>query len=94
VILSTAGGTVTAIGFAVAGASYTQGMGLYPDLSGSDATYHANIDEYRRTWTAERVGIVAGSTGAALLTAGLVRLLVDRIAAKTTKETASPAGAP
>ena len=82
VVLLGAGGAMTAIGFGLAAGSYVEGNQLLPSLNTTEASYYANIDAYRQKWTAERVGVAIGATGAAMLTAGLVRLLVDRATAK------------
>jgi len=82
VVLLATGGAMTAAGLGVSAGSYEKGMELYPGLVESSALYDSQIDEYRRTHVAERVGVAIASTGAALLTAGVVRLIVDQVVAK------------
>tara|TARA_Y100001968_G_scaffold333690_1_gene398413 strand:+ start:1710 stop:2426 length:717 start_codon:yes stop_codon:yes gene_type:complete len=77
VVLLGVGGAMAAVGFGLAAGAYAEGSQLFPGLSNLE-TYDANIDSYRQNWTAERVGIAIGASGVAMLTAGLVRLLVER----------------
>lgn len=94
VLLLGAGGAAAALGFGIAGGSYGDGMELFPGLGGSGASYDMNIDAYQNAWTAERVGVAVGATGAALVTAGLVRLIADQIAQKKSADSKRTAGSP
>jgi len=70
------GGTTAALGFAVAGGSYGSQIESFPGLMESGEVWDAGIGGYRAAWTTERVGVAVGGTGVALLTAGLVGLIV------------------
>jgi tetratricopeptide (TPR) repeat protein len=93
VVFLGSGAAAAALGFGVAGGSYASGIDSYPGVRDSGATWDAEIGSYRNAWTAERVGIAVGATGSALLTAGLVRLIVDRVAAKDRAGARSAPGA-
>ena len=82
-----------AVGFGLAGGSYASSIDLYSGVRDSAATWDAGIGSYRNAWTAERVGVAVGATGSALLTAGLVRLIVDQVAAKDHARPRSALGA-
>lgn len=89
VILQGLGGATAAIGFGLAAGSYARGNELYPGLLESGAAWDQGIDGYRRAWREERVGVVIGGSGVALLTAGLVRLIVDQAQKKKREATGS-----
>ncbi|GEM_PF-3089740 len=90
-VLLGSGSAAAAIGFGLAGGSYARGSGVYDDLSTSPTSWDSDIESYRSAFTAERVGIAVGFVGTALLTAGLLRLVADRVEAKKRSFSSGPA---
>jgi tetratricopeptide (TPR) repeat protein len=80
-ILFGAGAGATAAGFSIAGGAHGRGTAMLPSLRETGASWDANSGEYVQLQNAERAGAVLGAVGSAALVGGLVRLIVDRVAA-------------
>jgi hypothetical protein len=93
VVFLGSGAAAAALGFGVAAGSYASGIDMYPRVRDSAVTWDAEIGSYRSAWTAERVGIAVGATGSALVSAGLIRLVVDRVTMKNRGPTRPATGA-
>ena len=77
VMLVGVGGGVGAFGFAMSGASYQQGMALYPSLEADAQGWWDGRDEYLALQDRERLGLALGGAGASALVAGIVGAIVD-----------------
>lgn len=75
-VLLVVGGAATAGGLALGLGSYERGSALFPGL-GTTAGWDADIDAYRAAHAGEGIGVAVAGIGSAMLTAGLVKVLVD-----------------
>ena len=66
---------VTGVGLTIGG--YQEGTNLYPGLS-TGAGWDSGIGDYRAAYNAQGVGVALAGTGTALLTASLIKMLVDK----------------
>ena len=82
--LIAAGGATLAAGLGLSIGGYQEGSSLYPGLSTAGG-WDSGIDSYRAAYNAQGVGVVLAGTGTALLTAGLVKMLVDERLRKRSK---------
>ena len=75
-VLLAGGGAALGAGLGVSIGSYQTGTSLLPNLD-TPTGWDADIDAYTTAHTAERVGVAVIGVGSAVLTAGVVKLLVD-----------------
>ena len=80
-VLFVTGGSLAAGGFGLSAGSYDRGQDLYPGLATPDG-WDAASTEYRTLHTTERVGAALGATGLAVITAGIIKLIVDDVQRK------------